>query len=82
MNILLIDKRVSQYEDIVAAIDPVLAIGVVFDYYADTFETIKTRISEALGSRDGASQAQMVARNPRGPPHCGFGRSAEGRRSG
>ena len=46
LNILLIDKRVSQYEDIVAAVDPALAVGVVFDYYDDTFETIKTRIGE------------------------------------
>ena len=59
VNILLIDKRVSRYEDIVAAIDPVLAIGVTFDYDVDTFETIKERISEALqlhaASSDGTS---------------------------
>ena len=48
MNILLIDKRVSQYEDIVAAIDPVIAVGVVFDYFEDTFDTLKARI-RALG---------------------------------
>ena len=48
MNILLIDKRVSRYEDIVAAIDPALAVGVVFDYFEDTFDTLKARI-EALG---------------------------------
>ena len=48
MNILLIDTRVARYEDIVAAVDVDLAIGVTFDYYADTFETIKTRIGEAL----------------------------------
>ena len=48
MNILLIDKRVSRYEDIITAIDHALAVGIVFDYDTDTFETIKTRISEAL----------------------------------
>ena len=46
LNILLIDKRVSQYENIVAAVDPALAVGIVFDYYEDTFETIKTRMGE------------------------------------
>jgi hypothetical protein len=44
MNILLIDKRVFRYEDIVAAIDPALAVGVVFDYFEDTFDTLKVRI--------------------------------------
>jgi hypothetical protein len=48
MNILLIDKRVSRYEDIVAAIDPVVAVGIVFDYYEDTFDTVKARM-HALG---------------------------------
>jgi len=46
MNILLIDKRVQDYETIVAAIDPALAVGVVFDYYEDTFDTVKTRMRE------------------------------------
>lgn len=46
LNIILIDKRVSQYEDIVAAVDPALAVGIVFDYYEDTFETIKMRTRE------------------------------------
>ena len=54
-NILLIDRRVSHYEDIVAAIDPVLAIGITFDYYTDTFETIKERISEALQLRNNSN---------------------------
>jgi hypothetical protein len=48
MNILLIDKRVQAYETIVAAIDPALAVGIVFDYFEDTFETLKARMS-ALG---------------------------------
>jgi uncharacterized protein YjbI with pentapeptide repeats/uncharacterized glyoxalase superfamily protein PhnB len=48
MNILLIDKRVQDYETIVAAIDPALAVGVVFDYYEDTFDTVKTRMRELV----------------------------------
>jgi uncharacterized protein YjbI with pentapeptide repeats len=48
LNIILIDKRVSQYEDIVAAVDPALAIGIVFDYYEDTFDTVKTRMRELV----------------------------------
>jgi len=47
MNILLIDKRVSRYEDIVAAIDTALAVGVVFDYFEDTYDTLKARITTA-----------------------------------
>ena len=39
-NIILVDKRVQDYETIVAAIDPDLAIGVVFDYFEDTFEAV------------------------------------------
>ena len=50
MNILLIDKRVSRYEDIVAAIDPALAVGVVFDYFEDTFDTVKARIGALANS--------------------------------
>ena len=46
MNIVLIDKRVSRYEDIVAAIDPAVAVGVVFDYYEDTFDTLKARMRD------------------------------------
>ena len=40
MNILLIDKRVNDYEDIVAAVNCELAVAILFDYYEDTFETI------------------------------------------
>ena len=43
-NIILVDKRVQDYETIVAAIDTDLAIGVVFDYFEDTFEAVKARI--------------------------------------
>ena len=46
MNILLVDKRISRYEDIVAAIDPTLAVGIVFDYFEDTYDTLKARIRE------------------------------------
>jgi Domain of unknown function (DUF4347)/Regulator of chromosome condensation (RCC1) repeat len=65
LNILLIDKRVSQYEDIVAAIDPALAVGVIFDYFEDTFETIKTRIGE-LGLTNIAAVG-IVQHNYRAP---------------
>jgi uncharacterized protein YjbI with pentapeptide repeats/alpha-tubulin suppressor-like RCC1 family protein len=46
-NILLIDKRVQDYETIVNASDPELCIPVLFDYYTDTIEDIKARISTA-----------------------------------
>lgn len=44
INILLIDKRISHYEAIIAAVDPALSKGITFDYYTDTFETLKERI--------------------------------------
>ena len=47
-NIILIDKRVQNYELIVSAIDPALATGIAFDYYEDTIDTLKTQI-DALG---------------------------------
>ena len=46
-NILLIDKRVQNYETIVNAVDPEICIPVLFDYYTDTLEDIKARISDA-----------------------------------
>ena len=49
-NILLIDKRVQDYETIVNATDPELCIPVLFDYYTDTIEDIKARISAACES--------------------------------
>ena len=58
MNILLIDKRVQDYETIVAAIDPGLAVGVVFDYYEDTFDTVKARMRE-LGLTNGTNQISV-----------------------
>ena len=43
-NILLIDKRVQDYETILAAVDTNICIPVLFDYYTDTVEDIKGRI--------------------------------------
>ena len=48
-NIILIDKRVQDYETIVAAVDTGLCIPVLFDYYNDTLDSIKARITEAAG---------------------------------
>lgn len=44
INILLIDTRVSHYEAIIAAVDPALSLGITFDYYTDTFDTLKERM--------------------------------------
>ncbi len=49
-NILLIDKRVQDYETIVNATDESLCIPVLFDYYADTIDDIKARIFAACES--------------------------------
>jgi alpha-tubulin suppressor-like RCC1 family protein len=65
MNILLIDKRVRAYETIVAAIDPALAVGIVFDYFEDTFETLKARM-RALGITTGNSVG-LIQHNYRVP---------------
>jgi len=46
-NILLIDKRVQDYETIVNAVDPEICIPVLFDYYTDTLDDIKARIYDA-----------------------------------
>ena len=43
-NILLIDKRVQDYETILAAVDTNICIPVLFDYYTDTIDDIKARI--------------------------------------
>jgi hypothetical protein len=48
MNILLIDTRVSHSEAIVAAIYPGLSVWITFDYYTDTFDTLKDRILLAI----------------------------------
>jgi len=49
-NILLIDKRVQDYETILAAVDTNICIPVLFDYYTDTVEDIKGRISDSVVS--------------------------------
>ena len=46
-NIILIDKRVQDYETILAAVDTNICIPVLFDYYTDTIADIKARIAEA-----------------------------------
>ena len=66
MNILLIDKRVQAYESIVAAIDPALAVGVVFDYFEDTFDTVKARIG-ALGTNTSGVSVGLIQHNYRTP---------------
>ena len=49
-NILLIDKRVQDYETILAAVDTNICIPVLFDYYTDTVEDIKGRIADCVVS--------------------------------
>ena len=56
-NIILIDKRVQDYETIVAAVDPDICIPVLFDYYTDTIADIKARIIEAVAADAGACVA-------------------------
>ena len=51
-NILLIDKRVQDYETIVGATDPELCIPILFDYYTDTIDDIKARILTACHESD------------------------------
>ena len=77
MNILLIDKRVSRYEDIVAAIDPALAVGIVFDYFEDTFDTLKVRIRD-VGTTSGTSvSVGLVQHNYRAPMFSMLASTAE-----
>ena len=56
-NIILIDKRVQDYETILAAIDADICIPVLFDYYTDTVEDIKARIAEAAESAEADADA-------------------------
>jgi uncharacterized protein YjbI with pentapeptide repeats len=51
-NILLIDKRVQEYETIKNASDPERCIPIVFDYFTDTVDDIKERILESCVSDD------------------------------
>ena len=60
MNILLIDTRVSHSEAIVAAIDPALSLGITFDYYTDTFDTLKERIVLAIREHSGGANANLA----------------------
>ena len=48
-NILLIDKRVQDYETIITATDRDICIPVLFDYYTDTIADIKARVLELCG---------------------------------
>jgi hypothetical protein len=75
MNILLIDKRLQGHETIVAAIDPALAVGVVFDYFEDTFDTLKTRMRD-LGIAT-ATSIGLVQHNYRSPTFSMLAAAAE-----
>jgi hypothetical protein len=60
-NILLIDKRVQDYETILAAVDTNICIPVLFDYYTDTVEDIKGRIAtEAVAEAEAEAEAECV----------------------
>jgi hypothetical protein len=50
MALLLVDTAISGYENIVAAAKSDV-VTVLFDRYSDTFQTIQTKISDALGDR-------------------------------
>jgi len=47
-NIVLIDKRVQDYETILEATNQKVCIPITFDYYTDTIEDIKARISATI----------------------------------
>ena len=64
-NIILIDKRVQDYETIVAAVDTNICIPVLFDYYTDTIDDIKVRISEAAGHECVANDTLPSSSSPR-----------------
>jgi uncharacterized protein YjbI with pentapeptide repeats/alpha-tubulin suppressor-like RCC1 family protein len=69
MNILLIDNRVQDYEIIVNAIDPAVAVGIIFDFFVDTYDTVKARIS-ALGfntSVPGGNSVGLLQHNYNAP---------------
>ena len=59
-NIILVDKRVQDYDAIVYSIDPTLAVGIVFDYSEETFETLKSRI-DALGTTANGGNTNTTA---------------------
>jgi len=64
MNILLVDFRVSQYETIIESIDTALAIGITFDYYVDTFESLKDKIGAAMASISLAENMNVSTTSP------------------
>jgi alpha-tubulin suppressor-like RCC1 family protein len=51
-NILLIDKRVQDYETIITATNHEICIPVLFDYYTDTIADIKARVLTACHESD------------------------------
>ena len=65
-NIILIDKRVQDYETILAAVDTNICIPVLFDYYTDTIADIKARISEATAE----CVANDTIESDAGTPRC------------
>ena len=73
-NIILIDKRVQDYETIVAAVDTEICIPVLFDYYTDTVDDIKARISESAEADAGAAGHGGVENDtlpsPSSSPRC------------
>ena len=69
-NILLIDKRVQDYETIVRATDPELCIPVLFDYYTDTVDDIKARISAACESDAPSPSASTLTPTDDGAHRC------------
>ena len=69
-NIILIDKRVQDYETIVAAVDTVLCIPVLFDYYNDTLDSIKARIAGAAGHGCVANDTLPPSPSPSSSPRC------------
>ena len=64
-NIILIDKRVQDYETILAAIDTNICIPVLFDYYTDTIADIKGRILEAAAECIANDTIEADAGTPR-----------------
>jgi uncharacterized protein YjbI with pentapeptide repeats len=69
-NILLIDKRVQDYETIVRATDPELCIPVLFDYYTDTVDDIKARISTACESDAPSTSTSTLTPTDDGAHRC------------
>jgi alpha-tubulin suppressor-like RCC1 family protein len=66
-NLILIDNRVQDYETIVAAVDPALAVSVVFDYFEDTFDTLKERIGALGTNTSGVVSVGLIQHNYKAP---------------